>query len=177
MQLIKHILLILSLLIVIGCEGQEGATGPVGEDGAANIITISKTFNTWEATIPSFQTNQVMFTLDVPELTSDIFLNGLVIGYMLGGDSYFALPTTMSIDANGDGVDFVFELGYAYNTGSIDVYIQVSDFTIENDELFEIANSFLGPYKFVLVPPASSSSLDGIDLNDYDAVMEEMSIK
>ncbi|SEK74870.1 hypothetical protein SAMN04487910_1016 [Aquimarina amphilecti] len=65
-------------LVLTSCDGEDGANGldgaigPAGQDGNANVVSISV-----DAYTVAIGQNEIL----VPELTQDIYDNGLVFGY------------------------------------------------------------------------------------------------
>ena len=147
------------LVLIFACEGPMGPEGPQGEqgeqgeqgsEGTANISVIQFSFNTSAFTVDG---NYTYYLKDIPEITSSVFNDGLVLVYIISnnGNAWYALPTIWSYDFDEDGqVDWVIELSYAYGAG----WLEIAYFATEGTTMAE-SSYLLGPFKVVIIPPAS----------------------
>ncbi len=86
------VLMSISALVFNGCKGKDGATGPAGTDGNANVhsLIFTTTSASWAYTAPTYYVNLVD-----PQVTSDILGTGAVLVYVTGGGgSNTQLPYT-----------------------------------------------------------------------------------
>lgn len=72
-----------------GVAGEDGADGQNGEDGNANVASV--TFNAYSIVIGNNE-------FSIPEITQDIYDNGLVMGYVTvnGNDFWETMPIVSS---------------------------------------------------------------------------------
>ena len=166
---LQFIATVAALLLIFGCEGAEGPLGPEGPagtdgvngtdgmDGAANLEVVLLTITTSDFTDSGFVE---IASYSVPQLTSNIASDGLVLAYTnLGTTSFWvALPLTLPVQGN------TIVLFYAYRTGTIEI-----DITREAGPA--VASVFSNhTIKVVMIEGISKRGL-GVDLADHDAVM------
>ncbi len=94
----KHKILVLmaaATMLFSGCakDGDTGPAGPAGQDGNANVksLTFTITPGQWQTT--SAQNKYVEIT--VPEITQDILDNGMIITYFKTNGTLVQLPFTV----------------------------------------------------------------------------------
>ena len=161
--------------VFTACSGEDGAVGPAGADGNANVN--SSTFSVMSA---DWSTGGIKRdTLSVPAITRDVVMSGMVQVFQtssMNSDSlvWGALPYSYLIALSVNGQTVVTEtiIQAEYNVG--EVYL-----TATNDRGFNITNSATYPgdrqFKVVVIP--SSSKIDGVNLNNYEEVKAVYGIK
>lgn len=146
-----------------GTAGPKGDKGDKGDVGAANVM--SKTFQaadiSWSSTT-IFGTNYKVATLNIPQLTSSIVDNGIVMVYgaFLFGEPWTALP--VSIFESGVTRYFFFSV----KTGSVVLrYSQSNNVSPGSPSV---------AFKVVIVPGNNIARLasPSMDYSDYKAVCE-----
>ena len=146
-------------LVMVSCAGEDGEPGPAGPAGNANVIA-----NTY--TIPGGTWVNGIATISVPELTKDIVDNGQVSVFIttdtLGQDTitWEATPWQFLVNFGGQ-LDYV-TMRSRYSIGEIElVAIRRS-----SGQGVNFTNDFSA--KVVLIP--ASSALEGVDVNNYEAL-------
>ncbi|MBQ7448458.1 MAG: hypothetical protein IJS73_01500 [Paludibacteraceae bacterium] len=137
-----------------GRDGRDGRDGKDGQDGFANIKNITFTVepfgqtNGWGySNLPD--NNYFSAEIGVPELTKDIFDNGVVKVYRVFNDDpknlvQQALPCTnhkeVFIQQNGETVTALYTetLDFQYAEGFVYLYYTLSDFAYEFDESTDV---------------------------------------
>lgn len=182
LQRITRLVFILGLVFVLACEGPVGPEGPMGlqgeqgeqgekgekgdtgddgQDGNANIATVTFTIKASDySPFRDPETGEIVLDFaayQVPEITDEVATNGAVIGYWGVINVWWILPF--------NGIDFTFvnEL----------IEVRMLRDSFGTSLVKNLENSQL---RFVIIYPPSMNALDGIDLNDYDAVMEALDI-
>ena len=152
----KTSLLILAVLALFAsCTGPQGPAGRDGRDGIDGtngsvnfkIIDLSVSGNQWQ--YPGLDNNNYfMASFDIPELTQDIYDNGLVQVYReydtgTANAVQLLLPNTRHkefsyVDDNGDTQWGFFSetTDYEYGVGKLNVFFTASDFDYEIDTTF-----------------------------------------
>jgi len=153
MQL-KRMKAALAGLVIIGltfvaCKGEDGDDGAVGPTGNANVSAANYTV------VQADWGGVGAATFSAPAITQSVVNTGSVQAYITG-----AAPTDSSVWSGLPGGNFSFR----YKTDSITFL--TPGFT---------GASFTTYYKVVVIP--SSSKIDGVDLNDYEAVKTIYGIK
>lgn len=180
----RKITLILSILTVVllsiscvgpkgedGLDGVDGVNGRDGKDGKdANVgaaiydIEPSK----WSGNIDGFVT-----TLNVPEITQDIYYNGAVLVYMLKNEntadqSFNQLPYTWLYNGSTEYMDFDAFIG------QIDITLRWVDNGVNSTE----APTGNYTFKVIIISGIQLSALEKqTDLSDPDAVLDYFSGK
>lgn len=171
----------------VGPEGPEGPQGPQGPPGNANVMsdTLTVTDADWEEgriyfnTSPTSSQSRVALldTLDVPELTEDIFQAGDVQVYLKKPSSTFGDPvkwTPLPHEVLSFDAEFYYNFNYTYETGQI-VLQYYYTVTGPNASAPSLSDATLPDYKFkyVLTAPSATNSLEdaGISWKDHDAAM------
>ncbi|CAM4155999.1 hypothetical protein [Zobellia nedashkovskayae] len=177
----KFILISFLASLIFSCSLEDGVTGPAGppgangSDGNANVQTYLYDIST--------ETGGNI-AVDVPELTQDVIDNDLIIGYLktLNG-SDIPVPAVRYLDA-----------GYGRNFMDIGVEIDLGRFWLYFHEVGSNASATFGAgyitkLKVVIVKSNSTTEKsgaatlraqlkrDGVNLSDYNAVMEYFDLK
>ncbi|WP_400072439.1 hypothetical protein [Zobellia russellii] len=180
----------ISLLACTGEDGEDGAIGPIGPagangtdgingadgvDGNANVQTYL--FDISNETGPNF-------AVDVPQLTQDVIDNDLVVGYLktLEG-TYIPIPAPRYLDS-GFGSNFM-DVGVEIALGRFWVYL----YQPGSNAGATVTAGNMTKLKVLIVESNSTTGKsgdsdlrkqlkeDGLDLNDYDAVMDYFSLE
>lgn len=159
------------MFLSLSCMGPEGPMGPRGFDGQdGEAFAYSAIYDVdpfeWEGDADGY-----MVTLDVPEITEDIYYYGAVLVYRLieiEPKSFNLLPYTY-VD-NG----FMVYVDFDAYVGSIDVYYK---------EVVDGINDTYPPesvmtFKVVIVEGIPLATLKGmVDVNDFSAVSKMLNIE
>lgn len=149
-------------LFLIGCtkEGKQGEPGTNGQNGNANVKSISLVASSW--LWDSSSSTRYYVWSGIPELTYDIASYGAVHLYQLNsaGNGYLQLPITAPISSGIVESDF-----YQYGTGTLSVYIQNSNLS---DPLLQIPTPT--KYKLVTISASAKVANPDLDYSNYDAV-------
>lgn len=163
------LLLIFSAFVFTSCEGPRGPQGPPGSDGL-NILG-----QTFEATV-DFQYNPSTGLQDalvnIPS-SIEVFESDAILVYRLeqvlpdNVDAWSLIPQNFFL-GNGDIIQYV------YNHTFFDIELLIDG----NFDLSTLGNGFTQnqTFRFVVVP-ADFAQKSGVDVNDYDAVMEAIDLK
>ena len=147
MKKIANILfIVLSIALLSSCRGLPGRDGVDGIDGFGQIknVVINVPQNAWQYS-KAPNNNYFYATVDMPEITKDVFKEGLVKMYRcyaLGseGATKIELPYVRSIEeyieADDDWAFYTETVDYQYSQGTISIYYTLSDFIYELDESF-----------------------------------------
>jgi hypothetical protein len=147
-----------------GRNGMDGRNGIDGEDGNANVGSAIYDIDPsdWTGNIDGF-----VATLNVPELTQDIYLNGAVLVYTLRNEnsadkSFNQLPYTWLYNNTTEYMDFDAFIG------RIDISLRWVDNGVNNTE----APIDLYTFKVIVIAGTPLSILKTqTDISDPDAVM------
>ena len=170
--------LILVVGLTIGCEGptgpagEQGPTGLTGEQGADGIANITSTTFIIPSTA-SFITIDFVgsYTHSISGITRDVVDSGLVLMYWDLGAAWLALPYSLNLDYDNDlSVDEVIQMTYGFGIGFVELLFITSYSSLVTDGLP------LGPYKVVIIPPASLGKIASADLTDYHAVVHALGV-
>ena len=138
---------------------KDGATGPAGEDGNANVVSSSITSGSWTFLSPSWSQS---FTYSA--ITQDILDNGAVLVYVAEGVNYYQLPYTFYPSSS-----YSRTYKYVHYLGGLKVYVTDSDLTTPDDP---------GTLKFKVVVIEASGLIKNpnVDLNNYQAVKKAFNL-
>jgi len=150
----------------------KGPTGPPGPAGTPNIVV--ETFSIPDST--EIQTDQWYGAYNYPmrAITGAVVDSGIVLAYLgtQAQDVWTALPYDLDLDVDSDFiVDYSVSINYAYTAGNFNV-----TFTASADTLFT-SGLPLGPYKVVVVPPASAGQLGKVDVSRFESVRKELELR
>jgi hypothetical protein len=151
-----------------GYDGIDGRDGVDGKDANIGSAVYDIQPSKWNGNIDGFKT-----TLDVPELTSDIYYNGAVLVYVLKNEnsadkSFNQLPYTWLYNSNTEYMDFD-----AF-VGSIDITLRWVDNGVNNTQAPDGTYTF----KVIIISGTQLSVLKTkTDISDPDAVIDYLSNK
>jgi len=153
-----------------GNDGVDGEDGEDGEDGNANIISSDWFVPAWEADV-LYSVNNQSATIDIPELTQEVFDSGVVLAYWKNNAGHvWPLPTKLMSS----------DYWFAFLVHVGDIYLYYYNSTVTNPPVPHESNEF----RYVIIPPASSKSTNsnelilkelkdaGVDINNYYEVMD-----
>ena len=154
--------------VVLAVAGCVEVTGPAGPPGNANVRALTVRFVAKEATLNGTVASQ---GYTVPEITPSVVDRGAVLVYLRDQRTWTAMPLTVSIE-NADlaVVDYTFTIGYAYDDGFLEVFIEAST----QDEVVweEIADRLPAEYimKVIVIDGYYNTQEAGISPADYEAI-------
>jgi hypothetical protein len=167
MKTITYFLAIISILFLnFSCIGPKGDDGIDGKDANVGSAIYDVNPSNWSGNVDGFVT-----TLIVPELTEDIFYNGVVLVYMIkkenSADKNFnQLPYTWLSNNNTEYMD------YDAYIGKIDITIRWDDYGT-NDTA---APTDYYTFKVIIIPGTSLSVLEKqTNLSNPDNVIDFLS--
>jgi hypothetical protein len=122
-----------------GADGTDGTQGPAGEDGNANVISVFLENQTVSIGITTFA---------IPELTQEIYDNGLVYGYVTvnGNDFWEAMPLS---------------------TGG-NIILDINRFRVGEIDLEATFNQSGLNFRYILIPATAVSGR--LDYTNYESV-------
>lgn len=182
MRAFSILLLIAVVLMAMGCEGEEGPTGPMGN---ANVVTgtISPTsaewlWNSiyWFATTTGSGTGYLSRYVDIPveEITPEIISTGVVLVFFEaypGSENWTPLPFQF-VEGGGN---YIFNLVYEVREGLIRLHfffmVNSSGATIPDLATYPIA-TYTFKYTVIEGNALQAMTASGLDLTDHDRVME-----
>lgn len=125
-KLLLLISLLSASLLFNGCT-KEGATGPTGKDGNANVQSSTLTFSTWSWDASS-KFEYCDFTW--PAITSSIVNSGALLLYINTANGWAQLPRTLY-----PATAYTESQRFVYNVGTFKVIVQDSDLSEPNPAL------------------------------------------
>jgi hypothetical protein len=159
--------LLFLILMFVQCTGPEGPMGPKGSDG---ISTTYSTIYDIDASEWNGNADGYRVTLDVPEITDDIYYNGAVLVYRLietAPKSFNLLPYTY-VDN-----DFTIYMDFDAYVGSIDLIYKEIVAGV-NDTY---APSNLMSFKIVIIEGIPLATLKTmVNVSDFVAVSKMLNI-
>jgi hypothetical protein len=158
------VLLVLSALM-FSCSGEDGATGPAGADGTdgnANVIVFHFGSRT--------STGTVYYPYNI---TQEVMEQSLVLGYYNPaaiGDTttYYPVPGL------GPWANYMTRC-YTYKSGATQYTYQLSLMT-PNGGADYTTSTVISRFKLIVCPASVINSRGSIDLTDYNAVREYLSL-
>lgn len=152
---------------VVACDGNDN-----DDELRTEIITLTDSFslNEPDVVFTDFVAN-LRYT--VPLVTSNVVANGAVLVFLRDlENTWAALPYTYGIEAPDQPVvDYTVSIGYAYDTGLIDVFVEASSSDdVVWDEILE--DPLLGEsraIRFVIFDSYIAGKND-VDVTDYEAL-------
>jgi len=169
MRTITTLVLIFAFIFLcFSCVGPQGEDGIDGRDGNANVGSAIYDIDAsgWEGNVDGFVT-----TLNVPELTKNIYENGAVLVYLLKNEStpdksFSQLPYTWLNNTMTEYMDFD-----AY-IGSIDITLRWVDNGVNNTEAPKGRYTF----KVIVIAGTALSVLETkTDISNPNAVISYLS--
>jgi len=145
-----------------GKDGRDGRDGKDGKDANVGAAIYDIAPSAWSGNVDGFVT-----TLNVPELTEDIYYNGAVLVYMLKNEasadkSFNQLPYTWLSNTYTEYMDFDAFIG------QLDITLRWVDNGINNTE----APTGTYTFKIIVISGTPLSVLETkTDISDPDAVM------
>ena len=125
----KVILFTLLATIFVSCEGPMGPRGYDGRDGLLSVwhvIELPANSTDWQG-FPN-NSNPAFYSIafNVPEITENIFLDGVVLCYLFDNGRQIILPSVRHYQEG----DFLYTqtIDYEYYVGGIEVFLTNSDF-------------------------------------------------
>ena len=144
----------ISTVMINGCA-KDGATGPAGKNGNANV-------NSSQFTVSPFQWQtsggSYVATYTAPAITNGN--NDAVMLYLNSSSQWIALPYS-SIVVSGDN------LGFAYSTNNLTLIYQPASGT---------SPSNTWTFKQVVIPPAAMVAHPNVNLNNYMEVKKAFNL-
>ena len=114
---------LVALPLLAGCEVNTVESRPPPQEPLAVSFTAS--FNMADAFVEGTIATVVF---DAPEVTSRVVQTGMVMVYVREADTWTALPYTYGVESPDlPAVDYTVSLGYAFETGRVDVFYDVSN--------------------------------------------------
>ena len=161
----RTVVITLAGLMVAGCVE---VVGPAGPPGNANVLTITVDFSLRDAAFNGTVASQ---GYTVPAITRSVVDQGAVLAYFRDQRTWTALPFTIGIE-NADvlAVDYTFTIGYAYDDGFLEFFIEAST---ESDVAWdEIIDLLPAEYlmKVVVIDGFGAAQEAGIDPADFEAI-------
>ncbi len=155
-------------LFVFACVGPKGEDGIDGKDANVGSAIYDIDPSDWTGNVDGFMT-----TLDVPEITGDVFYDGAVLVYMLKNElsadrSFNQLPYTWMNNGNVEYMDFDAFIG------KINITIKWVDNGINNTEAPK--NKYT--YKVLIIEGMPLTTLENkINFSNFNEVIEFLSVK
>lgn len=161
-----------AVLLLAGCD--DGPVGPVGPPGppgpGTDVYAVSFDFFLDAAGRDGLVYSE---QYDVPGINQNVVRDGAVLVYYRFAGTWTAMPYAVSVEAPDDPprVDYAATLGYAYDTGFLEVFVEASTDddavweALETSPLFEETL----PMKAVIIEGIPLGKV-GVDVSDYEAV-------
>lgn len=151
----------------MGPAGQDGINGTDGQDGNANVRTFS-----YDLTNFSGDSHDQR----IPELTQEVLDNDVILGYLKSSRVYYPIPTT-TILLVGQEVDVNVEVipnfyGIEFHDSETTNNRILPKGTLSSLKIVIIKSSSNTAGKTAIMGVLSKLKTEGIDINDYYAVMD-----
>ena len=185
MRALLVILMTVALLLVAGCEGEQGPTGPSGADGNANVVTgtISPTSAEWLwqglyifQTTPGSWTSYFTRYVEIPvaEITPDIIANGAVLV------SFEARPgfgnwTPLPFQFVDFSAAYIFNVVYEVSEGMVRLhFFYMLNYLGAATPDLETAAIPTYTFKYTVIEGTALEAMAAfeVDVTDHDQVME-----
>lgn len=158
-------------MLLLNCKGDDGAVGPKGKDGNANVIyskwMVAKNFTD----SVSDNTNVKVGHISAPLITDSVLNNGVVIVYMNYGAGPFQLPYTSFAGGKASTISFWIKPGK----------LMPYRFTHDNSNSVSLSTSL--QYRYIIVPAnmnadsvAASGRIAAKDYPDYEELCKAYGI-
>ena len=159
-SILLPVLLVLAGGLLSGCYervvGPEGPPGPPGDPAVESFIV---DFFVDDAAVNGTVVSQ---TYDAPEITPGVVQEGMVMAYFREQGTWTALPYTYGEESpTVDAVDYTVTLGYAFETGFVEVFYEVSN---------EVAFQDLVDREIKVVILYGDPARFSVDWSDYNEV-------
>ena len=172
MSYLRHLPII--FLLLLGCEGPEGAVGPEGprgeqgergepgprgERGLPGGMTAEVVRFTLRASAFEIREDVENYGRQVPEITSDVVNGGVVLSYIdLGtGNTWWSLPMSLAVQNAAAGIIVYYQVGVW----------GMQMMTTSGERLASYLDGHV--VKLVIIPPEMVGK-NAPDLTDYEAV-------
>ncbi|GAA4279380.1 collagen-like protein [Aquimarina mytili] len=169
---LKVTAVLITLLFMFSCEGEDGAIGPQGEQGlqgeqgsqgdqgaqgetgTANVIYSDWTDSSFPADIMD---SSDFFVIDAPEITDEIRNSGavLVYGRTASLNNIIELPVILS------GNKF-YNTTLGISAGQLNIFVQTLDGS-------NVGSTSFGSYRYIIIPGGTAASKNA-SLEDYKAM-------
>jgi len=160
----KLMVMALGAILILSCSGEDGMDGAIGPQGVDGIDGQDGNANVVSVLVSGVDIAAGSNTIDLPELTQDIFDNGFIIGYVTIPERpnfWESIPVVIGSE----------------------VRLDITEFTVGSVILDATFNQTLN-FRFVLVAGTSATGKTsqattlkelkeaGIDINNYREVMD-----
>jgi len=128
----KILLFTLLAAIFVSCEGPMGPRGYDGKDGNNGLLSIWKVIeksvntNDWVAYPSNSNVRYYSVRFTVPEITENIFLDGVILCYLYYDGRQIILPSVRHYQ--GGNIFWTQTIDYEYWKGGIEIFVTNSDF-------------------------------------------------
>jgi hypothetical protein len=163
-KIVAGIMLAVSVLVLVSCEGEMGPMGPPGEPGGIEYADIYEIEGDFTAA------NEYRMGFQFPG--NGIFEDDVVLVYILweiadGKDVWRLLPQTVVLKDNGNGETDVLQYNFDFTTADVQVFLE---FTFPASELLpgETDNQVFR----IAVVPSKFAQLKSVDVNDINTILE-----
>ena len=158
-------------LLLFGCKGEQGPTGPPGRDGNANVAIVSFTFSASSFSIVNNDSRVYIYSRSTPELTSSVVNGGAVLLYMRSVSIWWqALPQNEPT--------WPISITYGFAPSSLTIAIRTNAGDAKNKliQFFGGDTDYQG--RLILIPSNSSFSKKIAILKNlnYDDLKKELSL-
>ncbi len=184
-KLFLAVFLGIALISCSGEDGMDGAMGPIGPAGPAGVNGTNGTDGVdGNANVQTFlfdisTETGPNFAVDVPQLTQEVLDNDLILGYLKTLDgTYIPIPAPRYLDS-GFGRNFI-DVGVEIALGRFWIYLYVPGGNVGAT----VSAGNMTKLKIVIVESTNTTAKsgtvtlraqlknDGVDLSDYNAVMD-----
>ena len=185
MRALSVLLLASTVLLAISCEGEQGLTGPSGDDGNANVVTGTITPTNeewlsfayyWFSISPTYSQGYGTRYVDIPlaEITADVIATGAVLVSFQARSGYpnwTPLPFQF-VPFSGD---YIINIVYEVTEGNIRLHY----FYMKNDAGVttpDLGSAEIATYTFKYTVRGGTALEDmevsGIDISDHEQILE-----
>jgi hypothetical protein len=160
--------LLVGAVLLAGCEVNTVESPPPPTQPLA--ISFTAPFLLADATVEGTIASVV---LDAPEVTPAVVQTGVVLAYVREAGTWTALPFTYGVESPDlPAVDYTVSLGYAFETGFVEVFYDVStpaalDFVTDRTVKVVVIQGNALTY---------SATHGGLDWRDYEAVRDHFGL-
>lgn len=166
----KAIISGLVAVLLVGCEDQEGPAGPPGDEFLGQIFEVDNVFFDYDSDL-SYWSTAIGIPSNIIVYESDAILAYRFVESVSDGDGGEAdvwemLPNVFFLDA-----DNIIQYVFSHTFFDVEVIIDGNHSVRDLDPAFTDNQSF----RFVVVPAAFVTE-GGVDIADYEAVLEALNI-
>ncbi len=162
MNTISRFFLLISIVVLSACEGDEGPMGPPGEDGINITGTASEVTGTFNAANDYLLYYQFSGNL----VDGDVVMVYILWGQSDGLDIWRALPQTIVLDQG------ILQYNFDYTVADIQIFLD-TDFDPSSLSTGDTDNQ---TFRIVVIPADLVAQNKSLDIKDYNAVMKAMNI-